>query len=48
VPAPSSATAARMVLGSQAPDSTLDVLRKRIDDFETQRDLAQSTDYPVG
>lgn len=37
-----------MVLGSQALDSTLDVLRKRIDDFETQRDLAKSTDYPAG
>lgn len=38
----------RMILGSQALDSTLDVLRKRIDDFEAQRDLAKSTDYPAG
>ncbi|MFE7568734.1 SDR family oxidoreductase [Streptomyces sp. NPDC057539] len=38
----------RMVLGSQALDSTLGVLRKRIDDFETQRDLAASTDFPAG
>lgn len=38
----------RMVLGSQALDSTLGVLRKRIDDFEAQRDLADSTDFPAG
>lgn len=38
----------RMVLGSQSLDSTLDVLRKRIEDFETQRDLAASTDFPAG
>ncbi|MFJ8716418.1 SDR family oxidoreductase [Streptomyces violaceus] len=38
----------RMVLGSQALDSTLGVLRKRIDDFEAQRDLAASTDFPAG
>ncbi|MET8248706.1 SDR family oxidoreductase [Streptomyces sp. NPDC005202] len=38
----------RMVLGSQALESTLGVLRKRIDDFETQRDLAASTDFPAG
>jgi NAD(P)-dependent dehydrogenase (short-subunit alcohol dehydrogenase family) len=36
----------RMVLGSQALDSTLTVLRKRIADFETQIELAASTDYP--
>ncbi|MFH8463303.1 SDR family oxidoreductase [Streptomyces sp. NPDC017991] len=38
----------RMVLGSQALDSTLGVLRKRIEDFEAQRDLAASTDFPPG
>lgn len=38
----------RMVLGSQALDSTLSTLRKRIGDFEAQRDLAASTDYPAG
>lgn len=38
----------RMVLGSQALASTLSLLRKRIADFETQTDLAASTDFPVG
>jgi NAD(P)-dependent dehydrogenase (short-subunit alcohol dehydrogenase family) len=38
----------RMVLGSQALDSTLSTLRKRIADFETQSTLAASTDYPPG
>ncbi|GAA4813598.1 hypothetical protein [Streptomyces ziwulingensis] len=38
----------RMVLGSQALESTLGVRRKRIDGFETQRDLAASTDFPLG
>ncbi|MER7468237.1 SDR family oxidoreductase [Streptomyces sp. NPDC097981] len=38
----------RMVLGSQALDSTLSVLRRRIEDFETQRELAASTDFPAG
>lgn len=38
----------RMVLGSQALDATLGVLRKRIEDFEGQRDLAASTDFPAG
>ncbi|MEV6616819.1 hypothetical protein AB0N31_23815 [Streptomyces sp. NPDC051051] len=38
----------RMVLGSQALDSTLGVLRRRIADFEAQRDLAASTDFPAG
>jgi hypothetical protein len=37
-----------MVLGSQALQSTLDVLQRRIDDFATQRDLASSTDFPPG
>lgn len=36
----------RMMLGSQALDSTLGVLRRRIDDFEAQRGLAASTDFP--
>ena len=38
----------RMVLGSQALDSTLATLRKRIADFETQTALAASTDFPPG
>jgi NAD(P)-dependent dehydrogenase (short-subunit alcohol dehydrogenase family) len=38
----------RMVLGSQALDSTLATLRKRIEGFEAQRDLAASTDFPPG
>jgi NAD(P)-dependent dehydrogenase (short-subunit alcohol dehydrogenase family) len=38
----------RMVLGSQALGSTLSTLRKRIADFETQTELAASTDFPAG
>ena len=38
----------RIVLGSQALESTVSTLRKRIADFESQKDLAASTDYPVG
>jgi NAD(P)-dependent dehydrogenase (short-subunit alcohol dehydrogenase family) len=38
----------RMVLGSQALESTLATLRKRIEGFEAQRDLAASTDFPPG
>ncbi|MHB9863718.1 SDR family oxidoreductase [Streptomyces sp. YIM S03343] len=38
----------RTVLGSQALDTTIGVLRRRIGDFETQHDLAKSTDYPAG
>jgi NAD(P)-dependent dehydrogenase (short-subunit alcohol dehydrogenase family) len=38
----------RMVLGSQALESTLATLRKRIAGFEAQRDLAASTDFPPG
>lgn len=38
----------RMVLGSQALDSTLATLRNRVADFETQTKLAASTDYPPG
>jgi NADP-dependent 3-hydroxy acid dehydrogenase YdfG len=38
----------RMVLGSQALASTLDVLRKRLADFEKQTELAASTDFPHG
>jgi hypothetical protein len=37
-----------MVLGSQALESTLTTLRKRIADFEAQADLAASTDFPPG
>ncbi|MFC1432497.1 hypothetical protein ACEZDB_17760 [Streptacidiphilus sp. N1-3] len=38
----------RIVLGSQALDATLGALRKRIEGFEAQRDLAASTDFPAG
>jgi hypothetical protein len=38
----------RLVLGSQALQTTIDVLNKRIEGFEAQRDLAASTDYPPG
>jgi len=38
----------RMVLGSQALESTIEALRKRIAGFEAQRDLAASTDFPPG
>ncbi|MGO8951386.1 MAG: SDR family oxidoreductase [Ktedonobacterales bacterium] len=36
----------RLVLGSQALESTLATLRQRIAGFETQRELAASTDFP--
>jgi NAD(P)-dependent dehydrogenase (short-subunit alcohol dehydrogenase family) len=38
----------RMVLGSLALESTLSTLRKRIEGFEAQRELAASTDFPPG
>jgi NAD(P)-dependent dehydrogenase (short-subunit alcohol dehydrogenase family) len=38
----------RMILGSQALESTLAVLRKRIAGFEAQAELAASTDFPPG
>lgn len=38
----------RMILGSQALESTIDTLRQRIDDFERQTNLAASTDFPSG
>jgi NAD(P)-dependent dehydrogenase (short-subunit alcohol dehydrogenase family) len=38
----------RIVLGSQALESTLATLRKRIEGFEAQQDLAASTDFPPG
>jgi hypothetical protein len=38
----------RMVLGSQALDSTLTTLRRRIADFEAQTVVAASTDFPPG
>jgi NAD(P)-dependent dehydrogenase (short-subunit alcohol dehydrogenase family) len=38
----------RLVLGSQALQSTIDTLRRRIEGFEAQRDLAASTDIPAG
>lgn len=38
----------RMLLGSQALENTLSVLRKRIEGFEAQKELAASTDFPPG
>jgi NAD(P)-dependent dehydrogenase (short-subunit alcohol dehydrogenase family) len=38
----------RMVLGSQALESTIETLKKRIAGFEAQTELAASTDYPPG
>jgi hypothetical protein len=38
----------RMVLGSQALESTLATLRKRMANFESQTNLAASTDFPPG
>lgn len=38
----------RMVLGSQALQSTIDTLEKRVADFKTQTKLAASTDFPAG
>jgi len=38
----------RMVLGSQALQSTLKTLRQRIASFEAQTELAASTDFPPG
>lgn len=36
----------RIVLGSQALETTIATLRKRLADFEAQRHLAASTDFP--
>ncbi len=36
----------RMILGSQALETTLSVLRTRVADFEGQSELAASTDFP--
>jgi NAD(P)-dependent dehydrogenase (short-subunit alcohol dehydrogenase family) len=38
----------RLMLGSQALQSTVDTLKRRIDGFEAQRELAASTDFPAG
>lgn len=38
----------RMLFGSQALESTLTTLRKRIASFEAQAELAASTDFPPG
>src|SRR5205085_7990230 len=38
----------RMVLGSQALESTLATLRKRLEGFQAQTQLAASTDFPPG
>jgi hypothetical protein len=34
-------------LGSQALESTIDTLRRRIEGFEAQREVAASTDHSV-
>jgi NAD(P)-dependent dehydrogenase (short-subunit alcohol dehydrogenase family) len=38
----------RIVLGSQALEGTLTTLRRRIAEFESQKELAASTDFPPG
>lgn len=38
----------RLVLGSQALESTIATLGKRIADFQAQKELAASTDFPPG
>lgn len=38
----------RMVLGSQALSATIACLKERVADYETQTELAASTDFPVG
>lgn len=38
----------RMVLGSQALSATLARLKERVADYETQTELAASTDFPAG
>jgi NAD(P)-dependent dehydrogenase (short-subunit alcohol dehydrogenase family) len=38
----------RLVLGSQALQSTIDTLERRIEGFEAQREIAASTDVPAG
>ena len=38
----------RLLLGSQALQSTLSALRKRVEAFEAQTELAASTDFPAG
>ena len=38
----------RLMLGSQALNSTIDALRRRIAAFESQADVAASTDFPPG
>jgi NAD(P)-dependent dehydrogenase (short-subunit alcohol dehydrogenase family) len=38
----------RLILGSQAQRTTIEVLRNRIAGFEAQADLAGSTDFPPG
>lgn len=38
----------RMVLGSQALSATLTRLKERVADYETQTEVAASTDYPAG
>ena len=38
----------RIILGSQALQTTVSVLKDRIASFESQTDLAASTDFPPG
>lgn len=37
----------RMVLGSQALSATITRLKERLEDYETQTELAASTDFPA-
>lgn len=38
----------RMMVGSQALQHTISAVRKRVADFETQTELAASTDFSPG
>lgn len=38
----------RLVLGSVGLQSPIDTLKRRIEGFEVQRELATSTDFPTG
>ena len=38
----------RMVLGSQALEGTISTLQKRLENFQAQKELAASTDFPPG
>ena len=38
----------RMILGSQALETTIETLKQRLASFEAQTELAASTDFPLG